>query len=193
MGGSIPPLNAFPTSFHFPLPESTYTFAFQPFGTVDPKLRSPYVEAWNFGIQQKFPGNNLLKINDVGNHVVRSWLLYDLNEVNIFENGFLDEFKHVAANLAINERYGYGVTFADNTGVPGLTPLPIFDTAFAGLAPSAGFANPLFVTLLQQGQAGALARNWQAPTCATCWVVPHGSRHVLARAGRGPIRSTCFK
>jgi len=154
LGGSIPPLQAFPSDFKsaFPLPEADFTFTGQSFDTVDPKIRSPYTEAWNFGIQRKFPGNNVFEVAYVGNHVVHSWLQYDLNEVNIFENGFLTQFKAAQANLAANG----GTTFADNTGVPGLTPTPIFDAAFAG--PAAGsFTNSSFIYDLQSGQAGALA------------------------------------
>jgi hypothetical protein len=153
LGGTIPPLQAFPSNFKtaFPLPEADFTFAYQPFDTVDPKIRSPYTESWNFGIQRKLPGNNVLEVAYVGNHVLHSWLQYDLNEVNIFENGFLNQFKAAQANLAANA----GATFADNTGVSGLTPTPIFDTAFAGQA--SAFTNSTFIYDLQSGQAGALA------------------------------------
>jgi hypothetical protein len=152
-------LNTFPTSFTFPQPMSEF-FPGTSFGTVDPKVRSPYVESWNFGIQRKFPGNNVLEINYVGNHAVHMWMGYDLNETNIFENGFLKEFKNAQTNLSLNN----GTTFADNTGVTGLVPLPIFDAAFgvSGAAPggsnqATSFSTENYITLLQQGQAGALA------------------------------------
>jgi hypothetical protein len=153
LGGTIPPPVAFPSDFKtaFPLPEAAFTFIPQSFDTVDPRIRSPYTESWNFGIQRKLPGNNVLEVSYVGNHVVHSWLQYDLNEVNIFENGFLNQFKAAQANLAANA----GTTFADNTGVSGLTPTPIFDTAFAGQA--SAFTNSTFIYDLQSGQAGALA------------------------------------
>jgi hypothetical protein len=153
LGGTIPPLVAFPSDFKtaFPLPEAAFTFVPQSFDTVDPRIRSPYTEAWNFGIERKLPGNNVLEVAYVGNHVVHSWLQYDLNELNIFENGFLNQFKAAQANLAANA----GTTFADNTGVSGLTPTPIFDTAFTGQA--SAFTNSTFIYDLQSGQAGALA------------------------------------
>jgi hypothetical protein len=153
LGGNIPALQAFPSSFNtaFPLPESDFTFSGQAFDTVDPNIRSPYTQAWNFGIQRKFAGNNVLEVAYVGNHVVHSWLQYDLNEVNIFENGFLKQFQAAQANLAANG----GTTFSDQTGAPGVTPTPIFDTAFAGQG--AAFTNSTFIYDLQTGQAGALA------------------------------------
>ena len=153
LGGTIPPLNAFPTDFKtaFPLPEADFTFSNQSFDTVDPNIRSPYTQAWNFGIQRKLPGDNVLEVTYVGNHVVHSWLQFDLNEVNIFENGFLTQFKAAQANLAANG----GASFADTTGNPGVTATPIFNTAFAGQA--SAFTNSTFIYDLQTGQAGALA------------------------------------
>lgn len=151
--GSNPTLNAFPTDFKtaFPLPESAFTFAGQNVDTIDPKIRSPYVESWNAGIQRQLPGGNLFEVDYVGNHVVHSWLQFDLNEVNIFENGFLNQFKTAQANLAANG----GGTFADNTGNPGVVATPIFDAAFAGQAQE--FTNSTFLNFLNTGQAGALA------------------------------------
>jgi len=157
--GSPLSLNTFPTSFTFPQPMSEF-FPNQYFGTINPNIRSPYVESWNFGVQRKLPGNTVVEVNYVGNHAVHMWMAYDLNETNIFENGFLTEFQHAQQNLALNG----GTSFADNTGVAGLIPLPIFDAAFgvAGAAPgasnqSSSFSNPNYTALLQQGQAGALA------------------------------------
>ena len=147
----------FPASFSTSFPESLFTFASQPFATVDPNIRSPYVESWNFGIQRRLPGNTALEVDYVGNHAVHMWQTFDVNEVNIFENGFLKEFTNAQGNLAANMAQGQGQTFADNTGATGLVPLPIFDTAFTGQPASAGFANQGFVTFLQQGQAGAFA------------------------------------
>lgn len=157
--GSPLTLNTFPTSFTFPQPESEF-FPGASFSTVDPKIRSPYVQAWNFGIQRKLPGDTIFEISYVGNHAVHMWMASDLNETNIFENGFLKEFQNAQTDLALNG----GTTFADNTGVPGLIPLPIFEAAFGGTGAAPGastqlasFSNPNFIPLLQQGQAGALA------------------------------------
>lgn len=152
-------LNTFPTSFTFPQPMSEF-FPGSSFATINPNIRTPYVQSWNFGIQRKLPGNNVLEIAYVGNHAVHMWQAYDVNETNIFENGFLKEFKNAQANLVANG----GTTFADNTGAPGVVPLPIFDAAFgaAGAAPGASdqtssFTNSTYTAFLQQGQAGALA------------------------------------
>ena len=81
--------------------------------------------------------------------------------MNIFENGFLDEFKNAQANLAINEAAG-STGFA-NQGRPGQVALPIFDAAFgargaqAALPANQAYTNATFITDLRNGEAGRLA------------------------------------
>ena len=196
VSSSVTP-NTFPASFSPPFPESLFTFSNQMFATVDPKIRSPYVESWNFGIQRKFAGNTVLEINYVGNHSVHLWQNSDLNEVNIFENGFLNEFKNAQTNLAING----GTTFADNTGAPGLIPLPIFEAAFGGAgsaAPSpfllsSSFSNSQFIPLLQQGQAGALANALASSASYLCNLVGGTAFSPCAGYGAGQYPINFFQ
>ena len=188
--GSAAAINTFPSTFSFPLPESGFTFSDQPFSTVDPNITSPYVEQWNFGIQRQLPGNTVFEVNYVGNHSVHLWMNSDLNETNIFENGFLTEFKNAQHNLAVNG----GSTFADNTGAAGLVPTPIFDAAFGGTGAASGstnvmssYTNPNFITLLQQGQAGALANQLATSSTFLCNMVGNGGgRFSGPCAGYGP-------
>ena len=172
--GSPITLDTSPTSFTFPQPMSEFFDSFNPysgFSTINPNIRVPYVESWNFGIQRKLPGNNVFEVNYVGNHAVHMWMTSDLNETNIFENGFLKEFQHAQQNLAACEAVpacnapssGLGPSFADQ-GLAGQVSLPIFTAGFGGTGAAAGASNqlasfqgPPFVPLLQQGQAGAAA------------------------------------
>ncbi|HEX5423808.1 MAG TPA: hypothetical protein VFW94_09690, partial [Candidatus Acidoferrales bacterium] len=86
-------------------------------------------------------------INYVGNHSVHNYMLYDLNEVNIFENGFLQEFQNAQLNL----------TASGGTSFAGPNPTPILSQAFAGQPLGSTFENPSNIFLVQSGQAGALA------------------------------------
>jgi hypothetical protein len=149
--GATPALNAFPANFStaFPLPETDFAFTGQNYDTIDPNIIPPYIESWNAGIQRELPGGNVFEVDYVGNHGVHEWLQYDMNEVNIFENGFLTQFQAAQSNLAANG----GTSFSD----AGLTPTPLFDQAFAGQPTSAGYANPSFIYDVSSGQAGALA------------------------------------
>jgi hypothetical protein len=127
----------------------------------DPTLRAPYTINWSFGIQRELWRNNVLEIRYVGNQAHLVWRTSNLNEVNIFENGFLQEFKNAQRNLAINQ--AAGVNSFQNLGRPGQVALPIFDAAFGArgalgpIAPASGYQSTTFITNLQTGAAGALA------------------------------------
>lgn len=127
----------------------------------DPTLRAPYTINWNFGIQRELWANGVLEARYVGTQTHLAWRTSNLNEVNIFENGFLNEFKKAQTNLAINLAAGSN-SFA-NQGRAGQFALPIFDAAFGArgalgpIAAGSGFANTAFITNLQNGEAGALA------------------------------------
>src|SRR5262249_36127857 len=109
----------------------------------------------NFGIQRSLGSNSAIEVRYVGNLSLHQWLGYNINEVNIVENGFLNEFKNAQSNLAVNRAAGRGSTFA-NLGLPGDVPLPIFTAAFGGPA-SSNFSNGTYITNLTTGAAGTLA------------------------------------
>lgn len=184
LGGNVPPLNSFPSSFSFPVPESDFTFGFQPFATVDPKLRSPYIENWYFGLQRQFAKNTVLEVNYVGNHSVHMWQNYDLNEVNIFGNGFLEEFKVAQQNLAANG----GNSFAD-TGA-GTAHTPLLDQAFG--AGGSAFSNPAYISYVQSGQAGALANAIASNSTYFCSLVGDGGGIFTPCAALGYTGATAY-
>jgi hypothetical protein len=119
--------------------------------TFDPNLRVPYVQQWSFGIEREIADNTAVEVRYVGNHGVKIFRAINYNEVNIFENGFLQEFLNAQKNLQING----GTSFA--AGAAGTVPLPILSTLFAGLAAGSGFANSAFIANLQQNNVGAMA------------------------------------
>ena len=128
---------------------------------IDPGLRAPYTVNYTFGIQRELWKNNVLEVRYVGNQSKLAWRTSNLNEVNIFENGFLDEFKSAQRNLTINQ--AAGVSSFQNLGRPGQVALPIFDAAFgargalAAIVAGSGYQSTAFITNLQNGEAGALA------------------------------------
>jgi hypothetical protein len=128
------------------------------------------------------------------------WTNTDLNEVNIFENGFLNEFKNAQNNLQIclaNSSCTANPSF-QNQGLTGQVALPIFDAAFGGNGAaqpnssllSSSYTNGAFIPLLQQGQAGALAYQLASSASFLCNMAG-GLRlaRVLAME-RGNTRST---
>jgi hypothetical protein len=100
----------------------------------DPNLKVGYVQSWDIGFQRELTRDTVLEVRYVGNHGTRLWRNINLNEINIFNNGFLQEFKVAQANK--------GVISAATT--------PIINTAFAGALDATS------ATQISQGQAGAL-------------------------------------
>ena len=102
LGQALPPYALFPTTWAPTLPASTLTFGNSIFA-MNPNIRQPNVERWNFGIERQLNRGSALEVRYVGNMAPHSWFSENLNEVNISENGFLTEFKNAQNNLAINQ------------------------------------------------------------------------------------------
>jgi hypothetical protein len=166
LGDPIPPYLLNPNTW------SPVITADQQFGgtynTINPNIRQPYVQQWNFGIQREIRGGNAIEVNYVGNLTLHSWLSVNQNEVNIFENGFLQEFKNAQNNLAINRANGKGAT-PFNNGLPGQVPLPIMTAAFGAASTGSGWT--AFTTQFDTGAAGAMARTMLSTTSYLCNVV----------------------
>lgn len=144
-----------PAAFAFPLRQGDFTFGpgFAP-NAFDPSLRTAYVSQWSFGIQRELWRNGVIEFRYVGNHGTKLWRQIDLNEVNIFENGFLREFNNAKRNLDISRQMNRGVNFR-NQNLPGQVTLPILEAAIGNRI--GDFRSAQFIGWLDTGQAGALA------------------------------------
>ena len=116
---------------------------------INSDIRQPYTQSWTVGVEREIGRGRAIEIRYNGNLTRHQWLAEDINEVNIFENGFLNEFKNAQANLNINQAAGVN-SFA-NRGLPGQVDLPIMSAA--GIS----FTNSTFVNQLRNGQAGSFA------------------------------------
>ncbi|HEV2663626.1 MAG TPA: hypothetical protein VG324_01865, partial [Blastocatellia bacterium] len=117
----------------------------------DPNLKVPYVQSWSFGIQREIAKDTAIEVRYVGNRQLRGWTAYNLNEVNIVENGFLDEFKLAMNNLQENIKAGRGANFRYFGDGTNTSPLPIMVAFFSGLPASeskktASYASSLFTS-----------------------------------------------
>lgn len=124
----------------------------------DPKMKAGYAQSFTFGVQRSLGKDTVVEARFVRTLGMDLWRQYDLNEVNIFENGFLDAFKAATKNLSIYTSANPGCVAAGNcnygnSGLPGQSNVPLITTAIG----SAADLNT--ATLLQQGQAGALANS----------------------------------
>jgi hypothetical protein len=161
-GDPLPPYLLSPTSWAPEVP-ATQTFG-SSINAINPNIRQPYVQQWNFGIQRQLPGGNALEVNYVGNLTLHTWLAINENEVNIYENGFLNEFQNAQNNLTINQANGRGAT-PFNFGLPGQVALPIFTAAFGNTNNSSWTG---IVTNLQNGAVGTQARSMVSTTSNLC-------------------------
>lgn len=166
LGGTLPALaSTSPSPFQSVIPESYQSFSGTSYLTFDPHIKQPYVESWQVGIQRQLSPNNVLEVRYVGNVAKDQWLGVNYNEVNIFENGFLNDFRAAQANLAASG----GTTFQ------GSQPTPILSQAFAATGAAQNFTNGQFITWLNQGQAGAFATALAGNSSYLCSLVANFS------------------
>lgn len=134
-----------PAQYDKVIPLSGATFSGDAAAGLNPKIRQPYTQSWNLGIQRDLGASRVIEFRYNGSRTIHQWIAQNINEVNIFENGFLNEFKHAQANLAING----GTSFAP--GAAGTYALPIMTAA------GVSFTDAGFIQNLQNGQAGSFA------------------------------------
>jgi hypothetical protein len=147
-----------PAAPQFPL-SPTFTDSLNEF---DPHLKLGYVQSWNLGYQRELSRNTVMEIRYTGNHGTDLWRQINLNEVNIFENGFLTEAQVAINNLAIAN----GVTPSQlpflttlksnnfgNQGLPGQQNLTILPIALGTTNDSTS------ATYLAQVRLGSLANS----------------------------------
>jgi len=115
-------------------------------------IAQPYTQSWNFGIQRKLGEGNAFEIRYVGNRGLHQWVGLNPNEVNIFENGFLQDFKNAQKNLEASNK----------TTFKGPNQTPILDQAFSN-DPTGNYTNGTFIWELEHGQAGSMAANLSTP------------------------------
>ena len=131
---------------------------------IDPTLRSPYVQQWSFGIEREIARDTALEIRYAANHAIKLYRAVDFNEINIFENGFLNEFlnaqRNLAAYIAANPNCGQSgqpaCRFTPGSA-PGTVALPIFSAFFNGVSAANGFLNTTFISHLNNNNVGSIA------------------------------------
>ena len=115
----------------------------------DPNLVTPYVLDWGFGIQRELVKKFTMEVRYVGNHAVKQYRNWSINELNLNSNGLVNEFNNALNNYNIDKANGIGGSFAYNN-LAGQVPTPILDKLFAGLSNSAAYGSSTFITNLTQ-------------------------------------------
>jgi hypothetical protein len=137
----------------YPIPAS-FTTSLNDF---QPNMSLGYVQSWNIGWQREMGRDSVVEFRYTGNHGVHLWRQYNLDEVNIFENGFLKEFQVAQNNLKIARggdiTKNTSVNNWGNTGLPGQQATPLLQTAIGNTTDST-LAGQLLL-----GQAGGAANS----------------------------------
>ena len=140
-----------------------------------PNLKIGYVQSWSMGLQRELNKDTVLEVRYVANRGTDLWHQYNLNETNITENGFINEFRLAQANLikngGANFRYlgpgtgtfplpiiaayfgGFTANQATNCGPTALPGLPACSTVYG----SSNFASTTFTNNLNPNNANARA------------------------------------
>jgi len=91
-----------PFSFEYPFVD-TIT---EDVNLMDPNLQVPYADSWTVGIQRTVGRSMAVEARYVGTRSRDTWQTLNWNEINIFENNFINEFRAAQANLQANVAAG---------------------------------------------------------------------------------------
>lgn len=129
-----------------------------------PNLKTPYVISFSGSIQRELNKDTVLEVGYVGNRGHQLLRQFNVNEVNIVENGFFNEYNNARRNLAANVAGGCGANFRLSV-CPGTVPLPLFLAFFSGSSANANviasygssrFASSTFTNRMLPGNFQAL-------------------------------------
>jgi hypothetical protein len=123
------------------------------FGTVfgiNPNLKVPMIQQWNFGIQREIAFQTVAEIRYVGNKSDNLIRALDFNQVDIFGNGFLADFERARRNLT---NFNNPACTAAASAATGCEVLTVFPTIEAGGL----LGNGTIRSLISSGQPGQLA------------------------------------
>ena len=100
-----------------------------------PSLTVPFSDTWQAGVTRALGRTMSVEARYLGARSKDNWRTNNYNELNILENGFLDEFKLAMANLQANNAAGgaRAGSFAYFGAGTGTSPLPIFLAHFNGV------------------------------------------------------------
>jgi hypothetical protein len=149
-----PPAFAIPTSFQKNFdanPNSPPAY-----GVVDPNLATPYVQQWNISVARDIKGF-VMEARYVGNHAVKMLRGVDFNQINVNQNGFVQDFIHARNNGVLSLAAGKGFNPTYNPAIPGSQNLPFFNSVGGGF-----LTNSQVAGLIQTGEIGSLAQLYQS-------------------------------
>ena len=153
---------------------------------IDPNLKLGSVQSWTFGIQRELTKDTVVEARYVGNRGQDLWRLYFLNETNVVENGFVNEFRLAQQNLLANIAAGRGTNFRYFGPGTGTSPLPVTVAYIAGTANpnlTTSYSNALFANATLVGN---LSPNAAVPQAFAANIFGNAGRRANALAAGLP-------
>ena len=174
VSGSDFPAPAFlPPPFTFAQANAAEGSFFNTVFAADPNLGTPRIDEYNIGIQREIGFNTAMEIRYVGgrsNSLIRA---FDFNQVDIRNNGLIEDFLNARFNLL-----NFGTADCTTTGC-----LPV-GSFFDRLGPGGAFFGLGFTeSFLEAGNPGEYARN----LIANADFFPNAQQLLLRNPNAGPV------
>lgn len=125
-------------------------------GLINSRLRTPYVQDWSIGIQQKIK-STIVDVRYVGNHGAELIRGFDFNQVNFNPSGFLADFQRAYSNGYLAQARTGTFNPAYNRNIPGSQQL----TVFPKLAGGGSFNDANVLADIASGQVAELGTYYQ--------------------------------
>jgi hypothetical protein len=103
-GSRLGPPTNIPEGPSYPIAATTGT----DLAIFDPNLQVPYTHSFSAGFQRALTSDMAIEFRYVGTRGRHAWDEEDWNEINVFENGFFEEFKRAQQNLLAHVNAGCG-------------------------------------------------------------------------------------
>jgi len=150
-----PPAGVTPTQLTQPVPFSTNSIH-----VIDPSLRSPKSYQWGLSFERQVRWRSVVEVNYIGNRGVGLLGGYDINQVDIFNNGFLSAFNALRAAMLANPACVppsfTGCTVPANTSAL-INALYSTDTRRGGTETGSQFLVRQFANTVYQGGVASIA------------------------------------
>ena len=126
-------------------------------GIIDPNLQMPYTQQWNVSVEHEWKGY-VFSARYIGNNTTGQLRQIDYNQINVFQDTFLQDFKSARNNGFLAQKQTGRFDPRYNGAVSGSQPLPFFDKLPRG----ALLTNSGVVNSIQSGEIGTLAQTYQS-------------------------------
>jgi len=123
-------------------------------------FKTANIHQYTLSIQRRFKENTMVEVAYVGSRGKDLFRFINANQIDIFGNGFLQEFLNAQNNLAICRATAGCTLRFSNQGLPGQVAVPLFTQLFTGSPTGsqthAGFSDSTNITNLDQNVIGTM-------------------------------------